>query len=439
MLSALSLAAVGAGAAALGAVAPPASPANAAEQIVFELPQTGPGACSESGFIGQTFTPEQGGSLEEFGFWSAARDLPAGGTATATVSVGWWIADGFLPFSVTEDVELPATADPALTMITPAQPASFIAGVQYGIMVDFDGFDACPVSLATSGEYDGGFMVLDENQASGNLALRVHWQPLATEPDPDPPYVAPSLSGTPPAATVGEPYSFHYTVNGSNNPVTALQQGTLPPGITFSTNGLLSGTPTEAGVFTPMLKAYDGDNANLVVAIIEVRAAPTEPDPETAATIEGTPPAAVQGRPYSFRFNMEGSPAPTASVLEGSLPRGLTLSGDALLSGTPTESGTFALRLTAENGVGPAAIIRVELVVSIAPVTSSPDPGHSAAAAPSARPVSPSSATRTLAKSGVEPASAITLAALALLAGGAVAGGAALGRRRRAASGAARA
>jgi hypothetical protein len=434
LAGALALGAIAIGAAGLATVAAPAEPASAADQIVFELQPTEEGICSFSGFLGQTFTPDQSGTPEEFGIWTQATDdgVPVGGTASATVSIGWWIAEAFAPFSETEDVALPASAAPTMTTISPTLPGSFIAGVQYAIMIDFDSVDTCPVALTASADaYDGGSMVLDEDSVQGNLALRVQYRGDEAEPgpDPDPEYVAPSLSGTPPAGTVGEPYSFQYTVGGSNNPMTALQEGELPPGIAFSEHGELSGTPTQAGTFTPMLKAYDGENASLVVAFIEIRPAATEPDPETPAVIEGAPPAAVQGRPYSYQFDLEGNPPPTASITQGSLPRGLTLSEDALLSGTPTESGTFQARLMADNGVGPAAIIDVEIVVNPSEGAAPAAPTRPAAAAPPARAARSTSAGQTLAKTGVEPAPILMLAAAML--GGAALAGSVLCRRRR--------
>jgi hypothetical protein len=50
----------------------------------------------------------------------------------------------------------------------------------------------------------------------------------------------------PPAATVGVPYTFPFRAAGGKPPYTWTATG-LPVGLTLSTDGILSGTPTTAG------------------------------------------------------------------------------------------------------------------------------------------------------------------------------------------------
>jgi hypothetical protein len=64
--------------------------------------------------------------------------------------------------------------------------------------------------------------------------------------------VQPSLSPTqPPGATAGTPYSHQLTMNThlSPGPTFRVVGGTLPPGVTLSPTGLLSGTPTTPGTY----------------------------------------------------------------------------------------------------------------------------------------------------------------------------------------------
>ena len=61
------------------------------------------------------------------------------------------------------------------------------------------------------------------------------------------------------------------------------------------------------------------------------------------------------GEPGSFTVHATGAPAPTLSE-SGALPGGVTFTpATGLLAGTPTSSGSFALQLTAKNGVAPDA------------------------------------------------------------------------------------
>lgn len=66
-------------------------------------------------------------------------------------------------------------------------------------------------------------------------------------------------------------------------------------------------------------------------------------------------PPAVVGAPYSYQFVMDThvAPAPQFSVVDGELPPGLSLSPEGVLSGTPTEAGTYTVTVAASNGLSP--------------------------------------------------------------------------------------
>ncbi|WP_313540442.1 ice-binding family protein [Leifsonia aquatica] len=75
----------------------------------------------------------------------------------------------------------------------------------------------------------------------------------------------------------------------------------------------------------------------------------------TSPTItSGTPTAATAGTPYSYPVTATGSPAPTYTVTNGSLPAGLTLNGTTgVISGTPTTPGSSTFTITVANGTAP--------------------------------------------------------------------------------------
>jgi hypothetical protein len=82
-----------------------------------------------------------------------------------------------------------------------------------------------------------------------------------------------------------------------------------------------------------------------------------------APTFSGTPGEAVVGSGYSFPYTVTGDPAPVVSVSAGTLPPGLSLSSEGVLSGTPTQAGPFSFTLKADNGVGTAATLESSLTV----------------------------------------------------------------------------
>lgn len=79
----------------------------------------------------------------------------------------------------------------------------------------------------------------------------------------------------------------------------------------------------------------------------------------------GTPTTVPLDTPYSFAMTATGSGVTNFQVTAGGLPPGLTLdSATGLISGTATQAGTFAVTVTADNGIGPAASADYELVVA---------------------------------------------------------------------------
>ena len=64
-----------------------------------------------------------------------------------------------------------------------------------------------------------------------------------------------------PNATKGQYYSYPISTAGGNPPYTfSLISGSLPNGISLSSNGTLSGTPTQAGTFTFTIQVKDSNN-----------------------------------------------------------------------------------------------------------------------------------------------------------------------------------
>ena len=90
------------------------------------------------------------------------------------------------------------------------------------------------------------------------------------EPGPTPSGTSPS--GTSPAptifqavpgdGTVGVAYSFIYSTDESSPVTFSVTSGTLPNGLSLSTSGVITGTPTQAGVYTGTVSASNGTPPN---------------------------------------------------------------------------------------------------------------------------------------------------------------------------------
>jgi len=105
----------------------------------------------------------------------------------------------------------------------------------------------------------------------------------------------------------------------------------------------------------------------------------------------GTPPSITSNAPaggsfglsYTHTYTATGSPAPSFALQTGGLPPGVTLTG-AVLSGTPSQAGTFSGTVRASNGGGnndQAFSITIAAVVPGAPTLSTLTPGSGSATA----------------------------------------------------------
>ncbi|MBS0659533.1 MAG: delta-60 repeat domain-containing protein [Verrucomicrobia bacterium] len=152
------------------------------------------------------------------------------------------------------------------------------------------------------------------------------------------------------------------TVGGAPAPGVARLQANGLRDTSFSLNylGFDDTTSDVTDVVLTPSKAYlvgtfrrSGESRSFAVTRIQIGTA-------SAPTLTSAlPPAlAVVGQPYSHRFTATGLPAATFTVTGGTLPPGLTLSSDGLLSGVP-QAGSQTLFanivVSASNGLPPAA------------------------------------------------------------------------------------
>ncbi len=171
-----------------------------------------------------------------------------------------------------------------------------------------------------------------------------------------------------PAGTVGAAYSQTLTATGETGPFSfSVSSGSLPPGLTLSTAGVISGTPTSAGSFSFTVQAINSRGCKGTRDYTLVISCPTiTVNPETL-------PAGTIGAAYSQTLTTTGGTGPfTFSVSSGSLPPGLTLSSAGVISGTPTTTGTFSFTVQALDSRGCTGTRAFALVISCPTITINP-------------------------------------------------------------------
>ncbi|WP_199228409.1 putative Ig domain-containing protein [Caulobacter sp. D4A] len=183
-------------------------------------------------------------------------------------------------------------------------------------------------------------------------------------------------SGALPGGQAGVSYSQTFTSTGGVTPTTfAVTAGALPPGLSLSTNGLASGTPTSTGTYNFTVTATDssGNNYTGSASYSITVSAPT------IVVSPSTLPAGAVAAAYSQTITASGGTTPYVFSLDsGTLPAGLTLTTGGVLSGTPTEGGSFPITIKATDATAGGTYSGTQaytLVIGAPSITLSPASG----------------------------------------------------------------
>ncbi len=177
---------------------------------------------------------------------------------------------------------------------------------------------------------------------------------------------------TPPDAFIGNQFSYTFTPIANAGTVTFSvnsnsTNGAMPPGLTLSSSGVLSGTPTSAGNYVIAMNISDGvDNQyeqyNLSVYAVQIT---------TPGLIVTTPPA-TQFSSYATTLAASGGSGTgyTWTMISGSLPTGLSLSSGGTISGTITSGpGLYAFSVKVTDSGGNSTSKNMGLDVIGSPIT----------------------------------------------------------------------
>ncbi len=122
--------------------------------------------------------------------------------------------------------------------------------------------------------------------------------------------------------------------------------GALPPGLTLSSNGKITGTPTASGTYYFQVQAFDGTNTATYWYTMHVLAQTLSPATAGTAYPLSAPLVASGGTaPYTWK-------SVTGSVYGTGLPTGMTLSSSGVISGTPTTAGNYYFTAQANDSSG---------------------------------------------------------------------------------------
>ncbi|MCX7293685.1 IPT/TIG domain-containing protein, partial [Janthinobacterium sp.] len=191
------------------------------------------------------------------------------------------------------------------------------------------------------GALSDSFVLWDEDSKAVTFTVTVQ-----------PPAAAFTVSpGSLSAPVIGVAYSQAMSSTGGVAPYNyALVSGALPPGITVSSTGVISGTVTATGAYVFGIKVTDSTSGTPLTVTKNYSVSIAVP------TLSITPTVLAAGGlsvPYSQQMSTANGTGPFTYVVEsGSLPAGITLSGSGLLSGTPGALGTYNFVMKSTDSTG---------------------------------------------------------------------------------------
>jgi hypothetical protein len=144
-----------------------------------------------------------------------------------------------------------------------------------------------------------------------------------------------------PSGEDGVPYNQTIAASGGVIPLTfTTSSGSLPPGLTLSSAGVISGTPSLSGSYAFTVKVSDAGTPPLTVSQpYTITVSPAPPLSIPAVTL----PEGVTGTAYSATISAHGGIPPLTWSASGVLPPGLTLTTNTQNGGTqPPTTGEIA-------------------------------------------------------------------------------------------------
>lgn len=234
------------------------------------------------------------------------------------------------------------------------------AMVYGGTSYSFDDFENFSGSIRDNIFEDPQFMNVSIDYYNTPERFDFNYQ---IEPVP-PPVVPPAIiTTTLPGGVQGQAYQTTLAASGGTPPlVWKLYSGSLPTGLNLNTSGTVSGTPTQIGNYTFTVVTTDSSSPAQVATkqfSIQIQS------PPVAITTTSLP-NGTQSQAYQAALAASGGTPPlTWNVSAGSLPAGLALSTSGVVSGTPSQSGTYTFTVMVTDSSAPAQSAMKQLSIQI--------------------------------------------------------------------------
>jgi hypothetical protein len=349
-----------------------------------------------SGIVGTPYSAglQASGGTQPYTWSIVAGSLPAGLTLSPSTGIisGVPTTQGTSPFTAQaqDSVGAKATGSFSITVGTSTTPLMLTVtslpngttGVPYEATIGVSGGTSPYSCTITAGTLPAGLtlgagcVVSGTPTAPGTANLTVKAtdssNPAGTTSGPVSLTIVPGplilTVASLPNGTVGVPYNATIGVSGGTPPYSCtITNGTLPAGLTLGAGCVVSGTPTVSGTASLTVKAMDaGSPAKTTSGPVSLTIAPA--GSMLAIT---SPPSATVGVPYSGTIGVSGGTAPYSCALTaGTLPAGLALASNCVVSGTPTTAGASTVTVKATDSSSPAGTTTGPVTITVNPATS---------------------------------------------------------------------
>ncbi len=345
-------------------------------------------------YPGYTFAIASGGAAPFT--WSATGAVPPGlslssdghftGTPETAGSFAFTVqvADVSIPpRTSTLPVSVTIADSPIVVATSPAPPAGTVTNAFAGFSFGVTSGGSPPFTWSvTQGALPPGLTLTADGYLSGTPTATGAFAFTATATDgaptpatgsapfnvtinsPDPLAISPG--NAPPAGVHGTSYGFVFTATGGYLPLGwAVTRGTLPAGLTLSSDGTLSGTPTVASSTPVVFTVTVTDSRAPTAATDSVASAITISEPPPPTVGSQSPPTGTVGIAYpAFQFTAFDGLAPLVWIPPGAPMGGLAIGLDGVLSGTPSTAGIFPITLAVKdalNRTSPATAFTVRV------------------------------------------------------------------------------
>lgn len=166
-----------------------------------------------------------------------------------------------------------------------------------------------------------------------------------------------------PNCAISTPYSFNFNATGGVAPYTwSLFSGSLQPGLSLSSAGVLAGTCTNSsGTVTFTVQVCDSEATPACTTGVFQQTAQNTPPPtlgvcdsSSSPSCPNPPSTGVVGTFYSYNFSAIGGTAPYSwAVTSGGIPSGLMLTSAGVLSGFPSSATSFSFTVQVTDSTMP--------------------------------------------------------------------------------------